>query len=59
MRVNTSATESPTTHSGRLETPPPLAVNLGEFHVGEIQLWMMGSHGPDNEYISCGGISLV
>lgn len=32
--------------------------SLGTYDVREVQLWVMGSHGPDNEYVSCGGISL-
>ena len=38
--------------------PPSVSVNLGVFVVKEIQLWVMGSHGPNNEYISCGGTVL-
>lgn len=41
-----------------VKNPPSVFVNLGVFIVEEIQLWVMGSHGPDNEYISCGGIVL-
>jgi len=41
-----------------VKNPPSVSVNLGVFIVEEIQLWVMGSHGPDNEYISCGGIVL-
>jgi activating signal cointegrator complex subunit 1 len=32
--------------------------SLGTYDVREVQLWVMGSHGPDNEYVICGGISL-
>jgi activating signal cointegrator complex subunit 1 len=32
--------------------------SLGTYDVREVQLWVMGSHGRDNEYVSCGGISL-
>jgi len=41
-----------------VKNPPSVSVNLGIFIVEEIQLWVMGSHGPNNEYISCGGIVL-
>ncbi|KAL0953332.1 hypothetical protein HGRIS_004577 [Hohenbuehelia grisea] len=36
--------------------PPP--VDFGTWSIDEIQLCIMGSHGPENEYISCGGIRL-
>ncbi|KAF8875285.1 kinase A anchor protein, partial [Infundibulicybe gibba] len=35
-----------------------LPVNLGTWEIHRIELWVMGSHGPNNEYISCGGIGL-
>ncbi|KAH9480020.1 hypothetical protein JR316_0006617 [Psilocybe cubensis] len=41
-----------------LQVPPPLLTNLGAYRVHEIQLWEMGSHGPNNEYVNCGGIVL-
>lgn len=41
-----------------VKDPPSVSVNFGVFIVEEIQLWVMGSHGPNNEYISCGGIVL-
>lgn len=41
-----------------VKNPPSVPVNLGVFIVEEVQLWVMGSHGPNNEYISCGGIVL-
>jgi len=34
-------------------------VSLGTYTVREIQLCIMGSHGPEGEYISVGGVSLV
>ncbi|TFK37736.1 hypothetical protein BDQ12DRAFT_138433 [Crucibulum laeve] len=36
----------------------PLPVDLGTYNVRNIELWVMGSHGPDNEYVSLGGIEL-
>ena len=33
-------------------------VDFGTYDVDEIQICEMGSHGPDNEYVSCGGIVL-
>jgi hypothetical protein len=48
--------KSPSHYS--VKNPPSVSVNLGVFIVEEIQLWIMGSHGPNNEYISCGGIVL-
>lgn len=45
-------------HSG-IKNPPSVVVNnLGLFVVEEIQLWVMGSRGPNNEYVSCGGVLL-
>ena len=41
-----------------MKHPPSVSVNLGVFAVEEIQLWVMGSHGPNNEYVSCGGVLL-
>lgn len=41
-----------------VKNPSPVPVNLGVFIVEEIQLWIMGSHGPNNEYINCGGVVL-
>jgi len=41
-----------------LKVPPPLPVALGTYCVREVQLWEMGSHGPNNEYVSHGGIVL-
>jgi activating signal cointegrator complex subunit 1 len=41
-----------------LKNPPSVSVNLGVYAVEEIQLWVMGSHGPNNEYVSCGGVLL-
>lgn len=44
--------------------PPPsgrdklVKVNLGTWMAKEIQLCIMGSHGPENEYISVGRIRL-
>ncbi|KIL57178.1 hypothetical protein M378DRAFT_172051 [Amanita muscaria Koide BX008] len=32
------------------------AVNFGTYDVGRVELWEMGSHGHNNEYVSCGGI---
>jgi len=40
------------------KVPPPVEVNLGKCHVEEIQLWEMGSHTNNNEYVNCGGIIL-
>jgi activating signal cointegrator complex subunit 1 len=36
----------------------PRAVDLGAWDVDEVQICEMGSHGPENEYVSCGGVSL-
>ncbi|KAF8800111.1 hypothetical protein BYT27DRAFT_7263259 [Phlegmacium glaucopus] len=41
-----------------IKNPPSVSVNLGVFAVEEIQLWVMGSHGPNNEYVNCGGVLL-
>jgi len=34
------------------------AQNFGTYDVGRVELWEMGSHGPNNEYVSCGGVNL-
>ncbi|TFK48877.1 hypothetical protein OE88DRAFT_1633955, partial [Heliocybe sulcata] len=36
----------------------PVAVDFGQWDVEEIQVCEMGSHGPEDEYVSVGGISL-
>ncbi|KAF8147870.1 hypothetical protein B0H34DRAFT_738528 [Crassisporium funariophilum] len=41
-----------------MRRPPPVSVHLGVYDVREVQLWVMGSHGRDNEYVSCGGVVL-
>ncbi|KAF9044145.1 hypothetical protein BJ165DRAFT_1479390 [Panaeolus papilionaceus] len=33
-------------------------IQLGTYPVSSIQIWRMGSHGPNNEYVNCGGIDL-
>ena len=50
LRGNASETLA---NAGKVEVD-----SLGTYDVREVQLWVMGSHGPDNEYVSCGGISL-
>ncbi|KXN81932.1 Activating signal cointegrator 1 complex subunit 1 [Leucoagaricus sp. SymC.cos] len=35
------------------------AQNFGAYDVGRVELWKMGSRGPNNEYVSCGGTSLA
>lgn len=52
-----SATEKPK-YRAPLKVPPPLSIALGTYRVREVQLWEMGSHGPNNQYVSCGGIDL-
>ncbi|KAH6907432.1 hypothetical protein BKA70DRAFT_1427824 [Coprinopsis sp. MPI-PUGE-AT-0042] len=42
----------------RSSGPYPLPVNLGVYDVNEVQLWVMGSRGPNGEYVSLGGIKL-
>ncbi|KAF5360756.1 hypothetical protein D9756_004431 [Leucocoprinus leucothites] len=34
------------------------ASSFGTYDVERVELWEMGSRGPNNEYISCGGINL-
>ena len=50
----------PVTSQGHsiMQNPPSVSLNLGVFVVQEVQLWVMGSHGPNNEYVSCGGVLL-
>jgi hypothetical protein len=53
-----------TTHmrTERRRAPPaPVYIDLGAdatVDVEEIGLWIMGSRGPNNEYVSCGGVTL-
>ena len=54
---SSNPSSKPSNHSV-VKNPPSVSVNLGVFVVEEIQLWVMGSHGPNNEYISCGGTVL-
>ena len=42
-----------------ISVPDPLPINLGTYKVDTIELWKMGSFGPDGGYVSCGGIELV
>ncbi|KIJ59283.1 hypothetical protein HYDPIDRAFT_100984, partial [Hydnomerulius pinastri MD-312] len=37
----------------------PVKVDFGTWNVDEIQICKMGSYGPEGEYVSCGGLSLV
>ncbi|KIL57184.1 hypothetical protein M378DRAFT_88218, partial [Amanita muscaria Koide BX008] len=30
--------------------------NFGTYDIGRVELWEMGSHGHNNEFVSCGGI---
>jgi len=34
----------------------PASVDFGVWEVDEIQICQMGSHGPEGEYVSCGGM---
>ncbi|KAG9308852.1 kinase A anchor protein [Chiua virens] len=36
----------------------PVKIDFGTWHVNDIQICKMGSHGPEGEYESCGGIAL-
>ncbi|TFK17635.1 hypothetical protein FA15DRAFT_675940 [Coprinopsis marcescibilis] len=36
----------------------PLSVDFGVYDVNDIQLWVMGSRGRNNEYVNLGGIKL-
>ncbi|KAJ3501229.1 hypothetical protein NLJ89_g9436 [Agrocybe chaxingu] len=51
-------TRPPKSRSAPLAIPPPLPINLGTYDVREVQLWVMGSRGPDGGYVSLGGVSL-
>ncbi|KIM37152.1 hypothetical protein M413DRAFT_31091 [Hebeloma cylindrosporum] len=52
------AVETTPKYRPALKVPPPLPVDLGTYRVREVQLWEMGSRGPNNEYVSHGGIVL-
>ncbi|KAF6742831.1 hypothetical protein DFP72DRAFT_1103285 [Ephemerocybe angulata] len=43
---------------GRWPKSSPIPVNLGSWEVGTAELWVMGSRGANNEYVSVGGIKL-
>lgn len=40
-------------------TSYPLSVTLGQYTAAEIGLWVMGTHGPNNEYLSLGGVAFT
>ncbi|KAF9218775.1 hypothetical protein BS17DRAFT_480735 [Gyrodon lividus] len=42
-----------------LDFRQPVKVNFGTWSVDEIQICKMGSYGPEGEYVSCGGLSLI
>jgi hypothetical protein len=54
------AGEQPITRPNRRRVQSaPVHVDLGSaamVDVEEIGLWIMGSRGPNNEYVSCGGV---
>jgi activating signal cointegrator complex subunit 1 len=37
----------------------PKTIDLGVWDVDEVQICEMGSYGPEGEYVSCGGCSLL
>ncbi|KAF9261703.1 hypothetical protein L218DRAFT_961190 [Marasmius fiardii PR-910] len=45
--------------SASIPTGRVVPVDMGTYSVSEIQLCIMGSHGPEGEYVSVGGISLT
>jgi len=55
----TSMSKTNTATSTMDVTGRPVSVDFGVWDVDEIQICEMGSCGPDGEYISCGGCSLV
>lgn len=55
---NNSRPKKSRAHRSVVLPPPPLPIDLGTYHVNQIQLWKMGSFGPNGEYVSCGGIEL-
>ncbi|PFH53320.1 hypothetical protein AMATHDRAFT_138058, partial [Amanita thiersii Skay4041] len=58
--LSSTAMTSILTDAGRVEEEMSgeVKVRFGIFNVGSIELWEMGSHGENNEYVSCGGIRL-
>ncbi|KAF7297592.1 hypothetical protein MKEN_01382000 [Mycena kentingensis (nom. inval.)] len=40
------------------DKPKHIPVDFGSWLASEIQLCVMGSHGPENEYVSCGALPL-
>ncbi len=58
INVALAASTQPPKYRSPLAAPPPLDIDLGTYTVDEVQLWVMGSHGPRNQYVSCGGVRL-
>jgi activating signal cointegrator complex subunit 1 len=54
QHVRTSMSKTTAAMAGR-----PVSVDFGVWDVDEIQICEMGSIGPEGEYISCGGCSLM
>ncbi|KIK91414.1 hypothetical protein PAXRUDRAFT_830864 [Paxillus rubicundulus Ve08.2h10] len=43
----------------QLDFRQPVKMDFGSWFADEIQICKMGSHGPEGEYVSCGGLSLT
>jgi len=64
VRTSTTATTTTATSTtdavsaGHQKTRRPASVDFGVWEVDEIQICQMGSHGPEGEYVSCGGMMI-
>lgn len=57
--VASAATSLPTRRKqNKWPKSSPVPVKAGTYDVGSVELWVMGSHGENNEYVSLGGIPL-
>ena len=58
--LNSPASQAITTSSASTSSgdgqKTVIQVDFGTYDVDEVQICEMGSHGPENEYVSCGGI---
>ncbi|KAG7094941.1 hypothetical protein E1B28_005743 [Marasmius oreades] len=57
--IQGSSGTNPPSEPASIPTERVIPVDMGTFTVSEIQLCVMGSHGPEDEYVSVGGTSLT
>jgi len=56
VTLRTATATSTTSVISADQTRRPASVDFGVWEVDEIQICQMGSHGPEGEYVSCGGM---